>query len=152
MRGSNVTITDQGYQDGTTITKAHVNHVVKIVGWDSRHGPELELVATGANATDQVGWAVIQLVESAATKRAPNPFSAITVGMGPRVYVKKSRGNPDSTDVGRFAIFDVDTANNPIAGAVITDANATSGFGLVVDITGETANDWLVVNTEIRTR
>ena len=152
MRGTDVTDFIQAHYTGTNLSKTDVNLVVKITGWDSRNGPEVEKVATGAGATDQLGLGAVQIVESRGTTRSPAPFGGVTIGNGTRVYVKKSRGNPAPGDVGQMAIFDVSTTGNPIAGGVIPSSSATSGFGVIVDITGTTADDFLVVNTKIRTK
>lgn len=153
MRGDNVSQILQGYYTGTDLTKDDKHLTVKIVGHDAAKGPRFQKLATGAGATDQVGVGQVEVVESIGSKRAPNTFGGVTINaVGTRVYARKSRGNPASTDVGNFAVADVSTTGSPIAGGVISDSSATSGVGLIVDITGTGANDFLVLNTYIRTR
>ena len=72
--------------------------------------------------------------------RAPSGIRIASVATSGTLLVKKSTA-PEAADVGKYIAIDQTASRD--AGTVTTDADAS--LGLVVDITGTTTSDYLIV-------
>ena len=126
------------YASGFTAADANSGVVVSVSSGSESGFPEPVVRKSNAVTDDIAG--VVQNVEVADTgNRAPSGRNALTYANSGVVKVKKSAA-PDAADVG--------SQIRPTTTAGEVSVNADAGFGMVVDITGTTTDDYLLVDLD----